>query len=152
MNQYWPWIATCMIYNTTYLCFWSKRRQNESYFVHIVGLVGRKCWGWSGNTSLIPTPLFINLTDELMLSFHWYLHDLQHIIPVFWSKKRFKKSDLLQIMGLIGRKRQGWSGNTSMIPALLFINFTYWWTNIDFLLVYVWSTTQHTCRIGWGWS
>ena len=90
MNKYWLFIATCMIYNPTYLCFWSKRRQNKSYFVQIVGLVDRKYWGWSGNTYLIPTPRFINITDELIFTFYWYLHHLQHKIFVFLVKEALK--------------------------------------------------------------
>ena len=34
-----------------------------------MGFIGRKGWGWSRNIYLIPTPWFINITDELVCSY-----------------------------------------------------------------------------------
>ena len=75
-----------------------------SDWLQIVGVIGRKCQGWSGNTPMIPTLCFIHLTDELTLTFYWCLHDLQPNMLIFQSKIRQNKPNLLQIVGLMGRK------------------------------------------------
>ena len=41
-----------------------------SDLLQIVGVIGKKLQGWSENTSIIHTPRFIHLTDELTLTFY----------------------------------------------------------------------------------
>ena len=136
-----------MIYNPRYLCFWSKRRQNKSDLVQIVGFIGRKWQGWSGNTYIIPTLRFIHLTDELILTFYWCLHDLQPNMLIFSVKNALKEAIFAWNCGFDWYKmvRLEWKCITDSHPK---VHKPCWWTNIEFLLVPPWSTSQHTCVFG----
>ena len=68
--------------------------------LQIVGVTGRKLQGWSGKTSVIPTPRFTHLADELTLTCYWYLHDLQPCMLIFFSQKCVKRSQISSKMGI----------------------------------------------------
>ena len=63
-----------------------------SYLLQIVGVIGRKWQGWSGNTPVIPTPRFMLLTDEPTLTFYWCVHDLQPYMLIFVDKNVSKEA------------------------------------------------------------
>ena len=136
-----------MIYKPTYLWFWSKRRQNKWHLVQIGGFIGRKWQGWSGNTSMISNWRFIHLTDELILSFYWCLHDLRLNMLLFLVGHASKEATFVWNCGFDWYKmvRLEWKYIAHSHPK---VHKPYWWTTIEFLLVPPWSTTQHTCVFG----
>ena len=72
--------------------------------LQIVGVIGRKLQGWSGNTSMIPTPRFMHLTDELTLTCYWCLYDLQPCMLIFSVKNMSKEAKFPPKWGLAWQK------------------------------------------------
>ena len=112
-----------------------------------MGFIGRKWQGWSGKTSMISKWWFTHLTDELILSFYWCLHDLRPNMLILLVKNTLKEATFVWNCGFDWYKmvRLEWKCITDSHPK---VHKLCWWINIEFLLVPPWSTSQHTCVFG----
>ena len=63
---------------------------HHSFLLQNVFFWGRKWWGWTRNTSLIPIPCFVTLIDELTLNVYWCWHNLQPNALVILDKTATK--------------------------------------------------------------
>ena len=89
-----------------------------------MGWLGRIWQGWTGNMALIALPVFMYLSDELIMTFYWYLCNLQpYIIPILVNTA-LKHSSLLQNIGWPGRIWRGWTNNLSLIALPGFMHLS----------------------------
>ena len=71
-----------MFCNRIQLCSWSKQPQTHSILLRNMGWLGRIWQGWTENMASIALPVFMYLSDELIMTFYWDLCSLKpHIIP-----------------------------------------------------------------------
>ena len=71
-----------IICNRIQLCFWLKQPQIYSILLQNMGWLGRIWQGWTENMALIALPVFMYLSDELIMTFYWDLCSLQpYILP-----------------------------------------------------------------------
>ena len=80
--------------------------------------------GWTGNMALILPPVFIYLSDELIMTLYWYLCNLQPYIIPNLVNTALKRSSLLQNVGWPGIIWRGWTSNLSLIALKGFIHLS----------------------------
>ena len=88
--------------------------------------------------ALVALPVFMNLSDELIMTCYWYLCNLQpYIIPILVNTA-LKHSSLLQNIGWPGRIWRGWTRNMSLIALQGFMHLSdeLWWLFIGIHIIY----------------
>ena len=80
-----------------------------------MGWLGRIWQDWTGNMASIALPVAMYLSDELIMTFYWYLCNLQPCIIPMLVNTALKHSSLLQIIGWSGRIWKGWTSKLSLI-------------------------------------
>ena len=126
-----------IIYNRIQLCFWSKQPQIYSILLQNMGWLGRIWQGWTENMALITLPVFMYLSDELVMTFYWDMCSLQpYIIPI-QVNTALTHSSLLQNIGWAGRTWWGWTSNLSLISLPGFMHFSdeLWWQFIGIHII-----------------
>ena len=71
------------------MCSWEaffQRPPQHQLFLQNGDWFNRKWWGWSRNQSMIPIPVFMNLSYELILKFKGYSNSLKPYTHVFWAR------------------------------------------------------------------
>ena len=113
-----------IICNRTQLCFWSKQPQMHPILRQNMGWLGIIWQGQTRNVDLVALPVLMYLSDELIMTFYWYLCNLQPCtIPILVNTAP-KLSSLLQNIGWPGRIQRGWTNNLSLIALLGFMNLS----------------------------
>ena len=62
--------------------------------------LGRKWQGWSRYSTMIPKPVAVNLSYELILKFKWCSTSLEPYTHVFWARPATKIVQFPQKQGL----------------------------------------------------
>ena len=110
---------------------WLKQPHKHSSLLQNMGWLCRTWCGWSRNLSLIALPGLMYLSDERVMTVHWYLYNLQPHAAVFLVATATKTLSFAPKHGLPGGNMVSF-GNKSGFDCPLSLHVSFWWTNIDF--------------------
>ena len=89
-----------------------------------MGWLGRIWCGWSRNLSLIALSGLMYLFDEIVMTVHWYLYNLQPHAAVFFVATATKTLSFAQKHGLPGENMVGFGKKAGFdCPPSLHVSF-----------------------------